>query len=282
MRRRIRDSMSFLLGHKGTLPALSVLLVIIVIAIFAPLLASHDPYEQHLTQALLQPSGEHLLGTDGLGRDVLSRIIYGTRISLLVGIISVSIGSLAGVSLGLIAGYFGGLVGMFIMRSIDAIMAFPPMVLALGLAFALGGGIVNCMIAVGVALMPQFARIAYGQTLVIKETDYITAVRLMGCSNLRIMFYHILRNIIPLLIILATLNLGIAILYEAALSFLGVGISPPGAAWGSMLRDGYKYLLRFPLLSLIPGLCIMTVVLSFNLLGDGIRDLLDPRLRGII
>ena len=274
--------MGFLFHQKVMLPGVGVILALIVIAIFASLIASFDPYKMQLSDALLQPSGAHLLGTDELGRDVLSRLIYGTRISLLVGVIAVSFAALTGVPLGLIAGYFGGVAEMLIMRFVDALMAFPPIVLALGLAFALGGGLVNCMVAVGITIMPMFARIAYGQAIVIKETDYITAARVVGCSNLRIIFYHVLRNTVPLLIIVATLNLGIAILYEAALSFLGVGINPPGAAWGSMLRSGYPYLMSNPLLCMAPGVCILIVVLSFNLVGDAVRDLLDPRLRGRI
>lgn len=274
--------MSVWLGRKVILPAAGVLLALVVIAIFAPLIAPYNPYEQNLSQALLQPSREHPLGTDEFGRDELSRIIYGTQPSLMVGITAVSLAILVGTSLGLAAGYFGGLVEMLVMRSIDALMSFPPIVLALGLSFALGGGLGNCMLAVGIALMPFFARISHGQVLSVKETDYIKAACVVGCSDLHIILRHVLPNIAPLLIVIATLNMGLAILYEASLSFLGVGINPPGAAWGSMLRTGYQYLLVSPLLSLVPGFCIMLVVLSFNLIGDGIRDVLDPKLRGRI
>jgi len=269
-------------GRKVVLPAVGVLLALVVIAIFAPMIAPYDPYEQNLRQDLLQPSMEHPLGTDEFGRDVLSRVIYGTRIALLVGVIAISIAIIIGASLGITAGYFGGLVETLVMRAIDALMSFPPMVVALGLSFALGGGLVNCMVSVGVALMPMFARISHGQVLSVKENDYIKAACVVGCSDLQIILHHVLHNIAPLLIVVATLNMGLAILYEASLSFLGVGINPPGAAWGSMLRMGYQYLMVSPVLSLAPGFCIMLAVLSFNLVGDGIRDVLDPKLRGRI
>ena len=270
------------LGRKVVLLGTIVILLLILTAISAPLIAPYDPYKQNLRQSLLKPSMEHILGTDLHGRDVLSRIIYGTRTSLEVGMIAVGLAAFSGILLGLVAGYFGSWLDALAMRFIDALMAFPLIVLALGLAFVLGGGLVNCMIAVGLALLPAFARMTRSQVLSIKETDYVMAARIIGSGNLRIILRHVLPNCFSPLIVLITLNMGVAILTEAALSFLGVGINPPGAAWGSMLQEGYQYLLLYPHLSFAPGLCILLVVLGFNLMGDGLRDALDPRLRGAI
>ena len=222
------------------------------------------------------------MGTDPLGRDELSRIIYGTRTSLLVGIISVGVAAFFGMMLGLIAGYLGGITNTLIMRFIDALMAIPPIMLALAIGVALGGGLSNVMISLGISLIPTYARLMCGQVLTVKQADYVTAAEVIGGSNLRIMLVHIFPNCLSPLIVLITLNLGFAILSEAALSFLGLGIRPPGAAWGSMVNDGYRYLLTNPILSFAPGLCVMLVVLAFNIVGDGLRDALDPRLRGTL
>lgn len=270
------------LGRKVVIFGAVIILLLIITAIFAPLFAPYDPYKQSLGEALQGPSGAHLLGTDPLGRDELSRIIYGTRISLLVGIVSVGAAAIIGMMLGLVAGYFGGFLNTVIMRFIDALMAIPPIMLALAIAAALGGGLMNVMISLGISLIPTQARLMRGQVLTVKQADYVTAGEVIGASNMRIMLKHIFPNCLPPLIVLITLNLGVAILAEAALSFLGVGIRPPGAAWGSMVNDGYRYLLSNPVLSFAPGLAIMLVVLAFNFVGDGLRDALDPRLRGTI
>ncbi len=255
---------------------------LILTALLAPWLTPYNPYKQDLRNHLRKPSAQHLLGTDALGRDVLSRIIYGCRTSLEVGVIAVGLAAVVGTLLGLAAGYLGGWVDAVAMRFIDALLAFPPLVLALSLAFVLGGGLLNCMVAVAVSLLPAFARMTRSQVLSIKETDYIMASRVIGGGSWRIVFRHVLPNSFPPLIILITLNMGVAILSEAALSFLGVGVKAPVAAWGSMLQQGYKYLFTHPHLSFVPGVCIMLVVLSFNLIGDGMRDALDPRLRGAV
>jgi ABC-type dipeptide/oligopeptide/nickel transport system permease subunit len=257
-----------------------VILLLIITAIFAPLIAPYDPYEQNLQETLQQPSWRHILGTDALGRDTLSRIIYSSRISLLVGIVSVGIAAGVGILLGLIAGFFGRWLNMIIMRFVDALMSIPPIILALAIATALGGGINNVIMGIGIALIPVYCRTMCGLVLSIKQTDYVMAGRLIGSSNLRIMFREILPNSLPPFLVLITLQLGLAILAEAGLSFLGLGIRPPGAAWGSMIASGYRYLLSSPILSLAPGVCIIITVLAFNLLGDGVRDALDPRLRG--
>ena len=270
------------LGRKVVIFGTVIILMLIITAIFAPLFAPYDPYKQNLSEALQGPSRAHLLGTDPLGRDELSRIVYGTRISLLVGIVSVGVAAIIGMMLGLVAGYFGGFINTVIMRFIDALMAIPPIMLALAIAAALGGGLWNVIISLGISLIPTQARLMRGQVLTVKQADYITAGEVIGAGNLRIMMVHIFPNCLPPLIVLITLNLGVAILAEAALSFLGVGIRPPGAAWGSMVNDGYRYLLSNPILSFAPGFAIMLVVLAFNIVGDGLRDALDPRLRGTI
>jgi ABC-type dipeptide/oligopeptide/nickel transport system permease subunit len=279
---RFQRFLRVFLGRKVVFFGAVVILMLIIVAIFAALIAPYDPYQQELREALKPLSGKHLLGTDPLGRDELSRIIYGTRTSLLVGIISVGVAAFFGMMLGLIAGYLGGITNTLIMRFIDALMAVPPVMLALAIGVALGGGLSNVMISLGIALIPTYARLMCGQVLTVKQADYITAAEVIGGSNLRIMLVHIFPNCLSPLIVLITLNLGFAILSEAALSFLGLGIRPPGAAWGSMVNDGYRYLLTNPLLSFAPGLCVMLVVLAFNIVGDGLRDALDPRLRGTL
>lgn len=259
-----------------------IMLIFIVNAIFARVIAPYDPYKVDTKKALQKPSMEHLLGTDQLGRDTLSRLVYGSQVSLQVGIIAVVVAATIGMFLGLVAGYFGGWADRIIMRLMDALMAIPPIMLALAIAAMLGGGIRNVMISLGITLAPAYCRIMCGQILSIKESDYITAAIAAGARNLRIMLLHILPNCFPTLIVMITLNLGIAILTEAGLSFLGIGISPPGAAWGAMISDGYRYLLTNPFLSFAPGVCIMLVVWSFNMVGDGLRDALDPSLRGTL
>ncbi|MBN1255513.1 MAG: ABC transporter permease [Deltaproteobacteria bacterium] len=259
-----------------------VILALFVTAIFAPWIAPYDPYKLDLNQTLVQPCKEHLLGTDALGRDTLSRIIFGTRTSLMVGVVAVCIAASVGMTMGLIAGYFGRWVHAIIMRFIDALMAFPVILLALVIAVLLGGGLRNVMIALGIGLLPAYARLMCGQVLSVKENDYFLAGRAMGAGNLRIMFRHVVPNCFPPLIVLITMMMGLTILAEAGLSFLGIGIEPPGAAWGAMVNDGYQYLLTHPILSFAPGFAIMLVVFSFNMVGDGLRDALDPRLRGVL
>jgi peptide/nickel transport system permease protein len=261
---------------------LIILLLLLFTAIFVAWLAPYDPYQPGVADSLLQPCKEHPLGTDILGRDTLSRLIYGSRTALMVGFISVGIASIIGITLGLISGYFGGIVNMFIMRAMDAFMCFPMILLALVIAAVLGSGIHNVIIALSVAITPGYARVMHGLTLSIRENDYILAQQAMGAGSGRTMLRHVLPNALPPLIVLMTLQLGNLILAEAGLSFLGIGIEPPGAAWGAMVSDGYRYLLKNPVLSFAPGLTIMLVVFAFNMVGDGLRDALDPRLRGLI
>ena len=259
-----------------------IIFLFIIVAVFAPPLAPYDPYEQNLSQSLLKPSSQHLLGTDSLGRDTLSRLVFGSRNSLMVGIVALAIAAIVGITMGLLAGYFGGWVYTVIMRFVDSLMCFPMILLALVIASLLGGGVRNVMIALGVAMLPGYARLMCGQVLSVKENDYVLAAYSEGASNLRIMLHHVLPNCFPPLIVLMTMQIGAAILAEAGLSFLGIGIEPPAAAWGLMVNDGRIYLLTNPILSFAPGLAIMLVVFAFNMVGDGLRDALDPRLRGIL
>jgi peptide/nickel transport system permease protein len=278
----IRRFARVLFARRVVILGLVVIIILLLTAVFAPFLAPYDPYKQNLGNILSKPNSKHLLGTDTLGRDTLSRIIYGSRTSLLVGVVAIFIAAAIGMLFGLIAGYFGGITNTVIMRFIDALMTFPMILLALTIAAILGGGLQNIILALGVSLIPPYTRLMCGQALSIKQNDYVMAGRAMGASNLRIMLRHIAPNCFPPLIVLMTMMMGAAILAEAGLSFLGIGINPPGAAWGAMVSEGYRYLLSTPVLSFAPGLAIMLVVFAFNMVGDGLRDALDPRLRGTI
>jgi len=259
-----------------------IILLFLLTAAFAPWIAPYDPYETNYEQILQAPNSRHLLGTDTLGRDVLSRIIFGARTTLMVGVIALGIAAIIGMFIGLIAGYFGGLTYSVIMRIIDAMMAFPMILLALVIAALLGGGLRNVMIALGISLIPGYVRLMCGQVLAVKASDYILAEKSIGASDLRIMLKHVFPNCIPPLIVMVTLMMGSTILAEAGLSYLGIGIEAPAAAWGGMISDGYTRLLTNPILSVAPGVAIMLVVFAFNMVGDGLRDALDPRLRGTI
>ena len=259
-----------------------VIVSLFIVAALAPLLAPWDPYEQNLKGMLAQPSMAHWLGTDEIGRDLLSRVIYGARISLLVGIVAVSIAGVLGMALGLIAGYFGGFVNTVIMRFTDALLSLPPLVLMLAIAAVSGGGLLNVLLAIGISMMPTYCRLMCGQVSTLKSNEYILAARSMGAKDARIMTRHLLPNAFPPLLVLLSINLGTAIMMEASLSFLGIGIHPPTATWGSMVSSGYSFLLSNPVMSFAPGCAILLVVLSFNMVGDGLRDALDPRLRGIV
>ncbi len=259
-----------------------VIFLLVITAIFAPFIAPYNPYLTNLENHLASPSAQHWLGTDSLGRDTLSRVIFGTRTSLLIGLVAIGIAAAIGMTLGLIAGYYGGWVYTIIMRLVDAVMAFPMILLALVIAALLGGGLVNVIIALGFSMMPSYARLMSSQVLSVKETDYVMAEKSLGADSFRIMLRHIFPNCLPPLIVLVTMMLGATILAEAGLSFLGVGIEPPTAAWGAMVNEGRQYLLTDPVLSIAPGVAIMLVVFAFNMIGDGLRDALDPRLRGVI
>jgi peptide/nickel transport system permease protein len=269
-------------GRSVVIVGLVLVLVFILMAILAPLISPYDPNQLDLENTLQGPSASHWLGTDDFGRDTLSRIFYGSRVSLMVGVLALGIAAIIGMSLGLIAGYFGGMAHAIIMRIMDALMAFPMLVLALLISSMLGGGIVNVMIAIGVSLIPGYARLMCGQVMTVKENDYVLAERSMGSSDLRIMLRHVFPNCMPPLIVMLTMTIGMTILTEAALSFIGIGIQPPTASWGSMVNTGYRYILTTPMMSFAPGFSIMLVVFGFNMVGDGLRDALDPRLRGVL
>ncbi len=271
-----------LTGRPVVVVGIIIIILLIAVAIFAPLIAPYDPNLLNTSARLENPNSAHWLGTDRVGRDTLSRIIYGTRTSLYIGLTSVAFASVIGVLLGMIAGYMGGWIFIIIMRIVDALMAFPMILLALMIAAVLGGGIKNVIIAVAVGLMPGYARLMCGQVLTVKENDYIMATRSMGAGSWHIMTYHIFLNCLPPNIVFLTMALGGAILAEAGLSFLGIGVEAQVATWGSMINDGREYLLSNPVLSFAPGAALMMVVFGFNMVGDGLRDALDPRLRGIL
>ena len=261
---------------------LVVLGFLLFIAITANWISPYDPYVGDLAKNLQPPSWHHWLGTDLQGRDELSRLLYGTRSALEVGFITVGLAAAIGMFLGILAGYFGGFISQVIMRAMDTLMGFPMLILAMVISAVLGGGLQNVIIALTIATIPAYARVMYALTLSIRQNDYILAEQAIGSSNTRTMFSHILPNAMPPIIVLITLQLGTLILAEAALSFLGIGIKPPFAAWGAMVNDGYRYMLTQPVLSIAPGVAIMLVVFAFNMVGDGLRDALDPRLRGTL
>lgn len=259
----------------------AILLALILTAIFAPWIAPHDPQETSVALQYAPPGSARILGGDQLGRDVLSRLIYGARISLSVGLLSVGIGVTAGTLIGIFSAYAGGTVDLVVQRLVDALMAFPPIILALGLMAALGASMNNVVIALVVILLPGTTRVIRSQTLSIKELDYVLSARASSAGSVRIMLRHILPNVAATYIVLSTITLGFAIVVEAALSFLGVGIPPDVPTWGGMLTLGAsRYINTAPWLAIFPGIAITLVVFAINLLGDALRDVLDPKLRG--
>jgi peptide/nickel transport system permease protein len=272
-------ALSQLLKNKIAVIGGLLVVVEIVVAILAPYLAPFDPLDQDLKSTLLPPMTDgHLMGTDDLGRDILSRIIHGSRISLLVGVAVVGIATVIGVPLGAAAGYSPKL-DRWISMGVDALLAFPGILLALAIVAALGPGLVNVMIAVGVRSMPMYVRVVRGQVLALKGREFVTAAQAIGVAGGGILFRHILPNCMGPIIVQATINVGTAILNAAALSFLGVGVQPPTPEWGAMLSQSRLYIVTAPHAVTFPGLAIMSLVLAFNLLGDGLRDALDPRFR---
>ena len=270
----------FIRKNPRMLVGLVLLGILLFVAVFAPLIAPYDPIKVNITDALEPPSPTHLLGTDDLGRDVFSRVLWGSRISLSVGVISVSIGFLLGVSIGLLAGYLGGTFDLLAMRVIDALLAFPALVLAIAITAALGPQIQNAMIAIGIVAVPGYARLTRGQVLSVRSREFITAARTVGVPPLRIVLRHIFPNIANPLIVQATLATAFAILAEAALSFLGLGPQPPFPSWGQDINYSQRYLANMKWwMSAGPGIAIFIAVFTFNFLGDALRDALDPRLR---
>lgn len=259
-----------------------MVLMMAAVAVVAPVIAPFSPTAQHRDYVLQAPGAgeQHWLGTDEFGRDILSRIIWGTRVSLQVGLLAVLMGFLVGVPLGIMAGYLGGTTEVLVMRVSDMLLAFPTLLLALLIVAAMGGSLVNQVLAIGVALMPNFVRLARSLSLTIKENDYVMAARAMGIGQTRLMARHIFPNAMYALVVVATLYIATAIRTEAGLSFLGLGVPPPTPSWGNILSEGRQYIKCCPWITTFPGIAIMLAVLAFNLMGDALRDLLDPRLRG--
>ncbi|MDQ3695246.1 MAG: ABC transporter permease [Chloroflexota bacterium] len=257
-----------------------IILLLLVCAIFAPLIAPFGPVELRAGEPLAPPSARHLFGTDDLGRDMFSRLVYGSRLTLQVGALSVAIATSIGVLIGLVAGFYGGWVDAWLMRFTDVMLAFPGLLLALAIVAILGPGLNNAMIAVGVGAFPGYARVVRGSVLSIRGSEYVTAERVLGADDRHIMRRAVLPNVLAPIIVLASLEFPAAILSAAALSFLGLGAQPPDPEWGALLTDGRNFIRSAPWLINIPGLAIFAVVLAFNLLGNTLRDVLDPRQRG--
>ena len=268
-----------LLKRKGAVAGLVVIAAFVLLALFAPLAVPFDPIATSWSAVRKAPSAEHWFGTDDLGRDILGRVVYGARASLMAGAISVGIALSIGVPFGLLSGYRGGFIDALISRITDAMLACPFLILAIALAAFLGPSLGNAMIAIGISATPVFVRLTRGQVMSVKVEDYIEAARAMGNPRWRIALFHILPNIMPALLVQATLAIAAAIIAEAALSFLGLGQQPPAPSWGSMLNAAQRFLASAPWMAVWPGLAIFLTVLSFNLLGDGLRDALDPRER---
>jgi ABC-type dipeptide/oligopeptide/nickel transport system permease subunit len=266
--------------NRLALVGLALVLVLALAAISAPWLAPYDPTRQSLIEKRAHPGAKYLLGADEFGRDILSRVIYGSRVALLVGVLSVVIALLGGLVLGTAAGFAGGWLDALMMRAVDILLAFPYLLLALAIVAALGPGALNTTIAVGIWGVPAVTRIVRGSVLALRETEYVGAARALGAPAPALLRRHILPNVLPGLIVYATLFMANAILLEAALSFLGLGVQPPTASWGLMVSTGRDVLLVAPHVATVPGVAIMVAVLGFNLVGDGLRDALDPRLKG--
>lgn len=266
-----------LLRRPSAAIALAVIVAFVGIAIFAPWISPYDPVATDFAAVRKAPSAAHWLGTDEIGRDVLSRVIFGSRASLLAGVVSVLISLAIGVPTGLVAGYAGGITDMLISRMTDALLACPFLILAIALAAFLGPSLENAMIAIGISATPAFIRLARGTTLAVKAEEYILAARAIGNPPWRVALRHVLPNIVPPLLVQATLAIAAAVIAEASLSFLGLGQQPPEPSWGSMLNTAKNYIDNAPWMALWPGLSIFLLVLSFNLVGDGLRDALDPR-----
>lgn len=278
-RSRVSQTLRRLRKNRGATAGAILLVAIALCVIFASLITTWDPIKQNYNDLLQGPSAAHWMGTDNYGRDVWSRVLHGGRLSLTVGMISVVIGAVAGVALGLLAGYYGGWVDSVIMRLMDAMLAFPGILMAMTVVAILGGSLTNVMIAVGISSVPGFARLVRGSVLSAKENEYVMAARIAGCRNGRIMVIHILPNIFAPLLTYATLRISTSIIAAASLNFLGLGAQRPTPEWGVMLSDGRDYMRQYWWLSTFPGLAIMVTALSINMLGDGLRDALDPRLR---
>lgn len=257
-----------------------VLLVLILFgALFAPWLSPHDPLRFDPSNRLRSPDSTHLLGTDSFGRDILSRVLWGSRSSMTCALTAIIIGTLLGTLIGLCAGYFGGRIDNILMGCMDIMMAFPTLLLAIAIVVVLGTSLFNLALAIGISNTPRFARLVRGEVLGVKSLDFVDGALALGASTYRIMLRHILPNILPALIVMVSLRVSVAILIEASLNFLGLGVPPPAPTWGGMVSEGQKFLLFAPWLSIAPGVAIALIVLALNFIGDGLRDALDPRLK---
>jgi peptide/nickel transport system permease protein len=265
--------------NKGAMFGLLIFLTIVFMALFAEVISPFNPLEQNYARIMEGPSADHWLGTDSFGRDMLSRIIYGARIALVVGILAVLLAMVVGVTLGLISGYYGGVVDTVIMRVMDGLFAFPILILAIALMAVMGFGVRNVIIAVAVVSIAPFARVTRGDVLAVREEPYIEAARLAGISNTAIIFRHVLPNVLAPIIVQGALRVSAAIITEAGLSFLGLGPPPPTPVWGSMIAEGRNFIILAPHISTFPGIALMFAVVGLNLFGDGLRDTLDPKLR---
>ena len=278
-RRPAVQALRALLGNKAAVVGLLIIVGLGTLALLAPYITQYNPNQQSLASALQPPSSQHWFGTDNLGRDIFTRILYGGRISLMVGVLAVSLAVVIGVPLGLLSGFLGGWVDMTIQRVADIMLSFTTFLLALALVAVLGVGLKNVIIAAGIGVIPQFIRLSRGLALSLREQTYVEAAAAFGVSNFAILRRHILRNALTPIIVYATLNMGVTILVAAGLGFLGLGVQPPTAEWGTMLGDGRAYIFSSSYMATFPGLAIFFAVLGFNLLGDGLRDALDPNLR---
>lgn len=266
--------------NKTSWLGLALFLLVCFAAIFAPLLATHDPLDQNILFRLQPPSAEHWMGTDYYGRDIYSRLLYGARISLVIGLVAIGAAMLIGSVIGLVAGYYGGRLDIVVMQAMDVLLAFPSLILGLIVVAMLGPSITNLAIAIALTAIPPFARIARAPTIAVKEREFVEAGRALGYSDARLMGGHILPNILPEILVMGSLWLATAIRVEASLAFIGLGVAPPTPTWGGMIREGFENILDSVWLTVFPSIAILVVVFALNLLGDGLRDAIDPKLRG--
>lgn len=278
--KKLSNFLTVLFGRKIVLVAAVVVGFFLLCAVASPLIAPYDPNAIDLTSMLEGPSAEHIFGTDQHGRDLFSRIVYGSRMAFLVGVLAVLVATVIGVFIGLVAGYFGGAVDSVLMRIIEAEMSIPGIMLALALVATFGNSTGMFIFILGFSAIPPYARMMRAQVLSVRELDYVASSRIIGNSDLKTMLRHVFPNCLSPIIVLMSQSIGATILSEASLSYLGAGIMPPTASWGKMVSEGYQYLTTSPLFALLPGVAVILLVLSFNILGDGLRDALDPRMRG--
>ena len=278
--KKLSNFLTVLFGRKIVLVAAVVVGFFLLCAVASPLIAPYDPNAIDLTSMLEGPSAEHIFGTDQHGRDLFSRIVYGSRMAFLVGVLAVLVATVIGVFIGLVAGYFGGAVDSVLMRVIEAEMSIPGIMLALALVATFGNSTGMLIFILGFSAIPPYARMMRAQVLSVRELDYVASSRIIGNGDLKTMLRHVFPNCLSPIIVLMSQSIGATILSEASLSYLGAGIMPPTASWGKMVSEGYQYLTTSPLFALLPGVAVILLVLSFNILGDGLRDALDPRMRG--